>query len=84
MFASVPFGNDPNTLVIESESSVDVLLGESLAVTIATTPLPIAVAPVPDAIQIRVPVAEPQVSVSPTAVRAGPAEAVREVIAAEE
>jgi hypothetical protein len=47
MSASVPFGSVPNTLLMEIGSKVALLLDESVAVTTATTPLPIAVAFMP-------------------------------------
>ncbi len=81
MSASVPLGNDPNTLLMGSESGEAVLVGERVAVTTATTPLPIALAFVPDARQTKVPTPGLQLSVSPAAVRAVPGAAVREVIA---
>jgi hypothetical protein len=84
MSASVPLGNDPNTLLIGSESGETVLVGERVAVTIATTPLLRAVAFSPDARQTKVPVPGLQLRVSPTAVRAGPGAAMRDVIAAVE
>jgi hypothetical protein len=81
--ASVPLGNDPITLLMGRESNVAVLLAERVAVTTATTPLPMAVLFDPDATQIKVPTPELQLSVSPTAVRAEPATALREVTAAD-
>jgi predicted RecA/RadA family phage recombinase len=81
MSASVPSGNDPITLLIGSESGEALLVGESVAVTIATTPLLRAVALIPDATQTKVPVPGLQLSVSPTAVKAGPGVALRETIA---
>jgi hypothetical protein len=81
MFASVPLGNDPITLLIGSESRVALLVAERLAVTTATTPLLMAVAFIPDATHAKVPALELQLSVSPTAVSAGPATALREATA---
>jgi hypothetical protein len=81
MLASVPLGSDPNTLLIGSESKVALLVGERLAVTTATTPLAMAVALIPEATQTVAPALELQLSVSPTAVKAGPATALRETIA---
>ena len=81
MSASVPLGNDPITLLIGSESGEALLVGERVAVTTATTPLLRAVAFIPDATQTKVPMPGLQLSVSPTAVRAGPATALREVMA---
>jgi hypothetical protein len=79
--AFVPLGNEPITLLIGSESGEALLVGESVAVTTATTPLPMAAAFIPDATHAKVPAPELQLSVSPTAVKAGPATALREVIA---
>ena len=77
--ASVPFASVPNTLLMESESKVALLLAESVAVTTATTPLPIAVAFAPEARQIRVPTPELQLRFFPAAVRAVPVAAVSDV-----
>jgi hypothetical protein len=68
-------------LLIGSESGEAMLLGDSVAVTTATTPLLRAVALIPHDTQVKVPVPELQLSVFPAAVRAGPATAVREVMA---
>jgi hypothetical protein len=81
MSASVPLGNDPITLLIGSESGEALLVGERVAVIIATTPLLRAVAFSPHATQTRVPAVELQLSESPAAVSTGPATALREVIA---
>ena len=78
MFAFVPFGNDPTTLLIGSKSRVALLVGERAALTTATTPVPITVAFIPEATQTKTPTPGLQVSVSPTAVRAGPGTALRE------
>jgi hypothetical protein len=64
-----------------SESGEAVLVGERVAVTTATTPLLRALEFDPDDTQIKVPLPGLQLSVSPTAVRAGPGAALREVIA---
>ena len=77
--ASVPFARVPNTLLMESESQVALLLAESVAVTTATTPLPIAVAFAPVARQIRVPTPRLQLRFFPAAVRAVPVAAVSDV-----
>jgi len=77
--ASVPFASVPNTLLMESESNVALLLEDSVAVTTATTPLPIAVAFAPEARQIRVPTPELQLRFFPAAVRTVPAAAVSDV-----
>ena len=79
MSASVPFANVPNTLLMASESDVTLLLEDSVAVTTATTPLPIAVAFAPEARQIRVPTPELQFRFFPAAVRAVPVAAVSDV-----
>jgi hypothetical protein len=81
MSASVPLGNDPNTLLMVSESGEAVLVAESVAVTTATTPLLRAVEFDPDDTQINVPLPGLQVSTSPAAVKDGLATALREVIA---
>lgn len=82
--ASVPAGNVPNTLLSGRESKVLLLVLESVAVTTAATPLPMAVALVPDARQIKVPTPELQVSVFPALVSAAPAETLSEVTAVDE
>jgi hypothetical protein len=68
-------------LLRDSASRVALLLGERVAVTTAMTPLATAVAFIPDDRQTKVPTPELQLSVSPAAVRAGPAEALTEAIA---
>ena len=68
-------------MLIGSESRVALLVGERLAATTATTPLPMALAFIPDATQTKIPPPLLQLSVSPTAVRAGPATALREATA---
>jgi len=79
MSASVPFANVPNTLLMGSESDVTLLLEDSVAVTTATTPLPIAVAFAPEARQINVPTPELQLRFFPVAVSADPVLAVSNV-----
>jgi hypothetical protein len=63
------------------ESNALGLLGDRLAVTTATTPLPSAVAFIPAARQVTVPDPELQLNVSPTAVKAEPAATLRVEIA---
>lgn len=78
MLALVPSGNVPKTLLIGSESRVALLLEESAAVTVATVPLPMAVAFGPEARHTRVPDMALQLRVFPAEVSAGPATAVNE------
>jgi hypothetical protein len=84
MSASVPSGKAPNTLLMLRVSNVLELVGDRVAVTTATTPLPMAVSIMPDATQITVPVPGLQLSVAPAAVSAEPGVVVSEVIAAVE
>ena len=77
-FASVPSGSVPITLPIGKESTVALLPGERVAVIVASTPLPIAVAFTPDAKHTNVPTPELQFNVFPAAVRTGPAAALSE------
>jgi hypothetical protein len=81
MSASVPSGKAPNTLLMVRVSRVLVLAGDRVAVTTATTPLPTAVAFMPDATQVTVPLPGLQFSVFPAAVSAEPTVALSEVIA---
>src|SRR5579871_289741 len=76
----LPFPKAPITLLIGMESSVFTLEGFSVAVTTATTPLPIAVAFIPLARHITEPVPALQLSVLPAAVSADPADIVRELM----
>ena len=78
-FASVPSGSVPSTLLMGSESRLALLIGESVTVTTATTPLLMALAFMPDAKQTNVPLPEPQLSVFPAAVSDGPAAALSEM-----
>jgi hypothetical protein len=64
---------------MESEFKVALLPGESVAVTTATTPLPIAVAFAPEARQTRVPTPELQLRFFPSAASAVPVAAVTDV-----
>ena len=77
--ASYPLARVPNTPLIGRESAVAVLLGVRVAVTTATTPLPMAAAFVPEATQIKLPPPELQLKLFPAAVSAEPALAVRDV-----
>jgi hypothetical protein len=79
ILASVPFASVPNTFVMESVSEVALLLDESVAVTTATTPLPIAVAFAPEATQTRAPTPLLQLRFFPAAESTDPALAVRDV-----
>ena len=65
MFASVPSGSVPITLLIGKESTLAPLLAERVAVTVASVPLLMAVAFVPDATHTNVPTPELQLSVFP-------------------
>jgi hypothetical protein len=76
MFASVPSGSVPITLLIGKESTLALLLGERIAVIVASTPLPTAVAFAPDATHINVPTPELQLNVFPAADSTGPATAL--------
>jgi hypothetical protein len=76
MFASVPLGSVPIMLLIGRESTMALLLGERVAVIVASTPLVMVVAFTPDATQINVPTPELQLSVFPAAVSTGPATAL--------
>jgi hypothetical protein len=76
MFASVPSGSVPITLLIGKESTLAPLLAERVAVTVASVPLLMAVAFVPDATHTNVPTPELQLSVFPAAASAGPATAL--------
>jgi hypothetical protein len=82
MSALVPLGNAPNTLLMARESRVLVLVGARVALTTATTPLPMAVAFMPEATQTTVPDPELQLNVSPAAVSAEPAVVLSEAMAA--
>lgn len=69
---AVPSARDP--IRLPSVRGTDgPLPADSVTVTTATTPLPIAVAFIPDAMQIAEPMAELQLRVFPAAVNAGPA-----------
>jgi hypothetical protein len=81
MSASVPLGKAPNTLLIDRVSNVLVLVGDRVAVTTATTPLPMTVSLMPYARQITVPVPGLQARVTPAAVSAEPGVVLSEVIA---
>ena len=76
MFASVPSGSVPITLLIGKESTLAPLLAERVAVTVASVPLLMAVAFVPAATHTNVPTPELQLSVFPAAASAGPATAL--------
>jgi hypothetical protein len=74
----------PIRLLSGSASKLLPLAGDRLAVTTATTPLVIALALEPLARQVRTPAAEPQLSVLPAAVSAGPAAALSPMTSAGE
>ena len=76
MFASVPLGSVPITLLIGKESTAAPLFGERVAVIVASTPLLTVVAFAPDATHTNVPTPELQLNAFPAAVRAGPATAL--------
>lgn len=73
MLAFVPSAEAPNTFVIGNVSRDPVIDDESVAVTTAATPLPIAFAFEPLARQVSVPVPRTHVSVLAALVSAGPA-----------
>ena len=73
MFAFVPLGSVPITLLIGKASKVALLLAVRVAVIVASTPLLKAVAFTPDAIHTNVPKPGLQFNVFPAAVRTGPA-----------
>jgi hypothetical protein len=76
MFASVPSGSVPITVLMDRESTLAPLLAERLAVIVASVPLPMAVAFAPDATHTNVPTPVLQLSVFPAAVSAAPATAL--------
>ena len=80
MLASPPSGRTPITLLIGIESRLLLLVAATVAVTTATTPLPMVLASMPVARQVRDPVLELQFSVLLAPVNAAPATAVRELI----
>jgi len=76
MFASVPLGRVPIKLLIGKELTVAPLVGERVAVIVASVPLPMAVAFTPAVTQTNVPTPELQLNVFPAAVSTGPATAL--------
>jgi len=76
MFASVPSGSVPITLLIGKESTLALLPGDRTAVIVASTPLPTAVAFAPNATHTNVPIPELQLKYFPAAVSTGPATAL--------
>jgi hypothetical protein len=76
MFASVPLGSVPITLLIGKESTVAPLFGERIAVIVASVPLLMAVAFMPVATHTNVPTPALQLNVFPAAVSTGPATAL--------
>lgn len=78
--SEVPLAKAPIVLLIGIESRLLLLVGESVAVTTATTPLPIVLAFMPLARQITDPVPALQLIVLPAPVRAGPAVVLREMM----
>jgi hypothetical protein len=74
-----PEGNTPITLLSGIVATLP-LVADTVAVTTATTPFPIALAFMPLARQVREPLLETQLSVLPAPVRAGPATALKEAI----
>jgi len=76
---AVPFPVAASMLLSDS-ASLAVLVGESVAVKTASTPLLMAFVFIPLARQVMEPVPELQLSVLPAAVSADPAAAVRELM----
>jgi len=68
----VPSGKAPITLLMRIASKLLLLVAEIVAVTTATTPLPIVLVFIPVAMHISDPVPETQLSVLLAAVRIGP------------
>jgi len=79
VLTNVPSDATLIALLTAIASTVSVLVGETVAVNTATTPLPIVLSFVPIARHITAPALELQLNVFPAAVNAGPAAKLTEV-----
>ena len=76
----IPVGDDPAVPVMVRGATVPLAAVPSVTVAVATVPLPITVAFMPLATQVTDPLAAPQDTVLPAAVRAGPAAKLMEAM----